>query len=819
MVAIAVLLLAHPLRAAQVSSYVLSQEAAFNRPAHYPIRPPVEPSEVDSLYRPAMTWGGRLILPEPAPEDTADWVWIEMTQAPSDAEDLIGETVRLEWGGSAFAQNYPNVVTTDVNLSDLARRFETSGNVIPNRLDGRRWVGPLQSLAGARPNNDLEVELLDVTRTTGTGGEPVLQIEREPVQRTGRRYALVQILEPETQEPNIRPAVCPEKQRLCESELYRVRHYNPQTNQFDGPMGLVRIPQQPLDANNRFLSTPNRIQDSPVGSAGWYIYGGFDEGGMFTVQAIKPRSLVQLNPSEVILGKRRGRYYISQENWQETPQRKGTLQTVLVDPLHRTEEEAIASWQEGDQALLIHLFGGIGGSNGESMAGWTVTGHFSYGVAQVVREPITHELQFDIAYQQVYANNPNAIVSGSLDWSAYTGDLQRGWLGTRPISDVVIKLDDLSRPFQFGEYSVPVSFLRELRLQTQIMAARYRTGDGRGLAAVTPATSCVQDSSQALFIALTRLQQEILKRPEVIDWLKTHPRDPETLRFQRVVDLGIALNHFLVPRGVIRPDWEQNAEFLAGISGSGDLGNQPTLKNAVLSWRSIFPRQAHDEISRILLNAGAQLWFLRTNQVGGWDPTIEPVAPTVALGQLPMLSRLLNRVLAAVLAPARWHEWAVLLAVLGGYTAIALPIGLKSGFLTPIHAGLPPAQSALLVARTFFLPALLEEFVRILILPHPMEGLSLLAWWFWAIFSIFIYVIYHPINARTFYRPGYPLFFSKPFLLLCTLLGIACTLLYAVTGSLLMLVLLHWIVVVIWLLFLGGYRQLYPEKPVASAMR
>ncbi|MBD1911823.1 MULTISPECIES: CPBP family intramembrane metalloprotease domain-containing protein [unclassified Leptolyngbya] len=809
-VAIAILLFAHPINATERSSYALSQEAGFNRPDHYPLRPPT--GAKTEFYRPIKPWVGRLILPELRARGATDWVWFEVHQAPPDSQDLIGKTVKLEWGDSSFAQNYPPIVTTNVRLSDRARQFEGMGNLIPTRLDGWRRVGPLESLAGARPNNDLEASLGTVKLTTNTAGEPVLRTEREPVQVTGRMYGLVSIVAPETEQPNVRPATCPVKQRLCESELYRVRHYNPQTQQFDGPEDVIRIPQQPPDAGGRFFSTPHQLASSSAGRAGWYIYGAFDAGGMFTVQAIKPRSLVQLAPGEVLLGKRRGRTYISQHNWGDMAERKGSLHTVLLDPVHREAEKAIADWKEGDQALLIHLFGGIGGENGDPVMGWTVTGHYSYGIAQVVREPLTQELQFDMTYQQIYANNTNGIVSGSLDWTAYMGDLQRGWMGSRPVSDIVIKLDALARPFKFGDQEVPVSILRELMLQTQVIAARYRTGDGTGLAAVTPATSCVQDSSQALYIALSRLQQEILKRPDVLNWIKNHPQDPETRRFQRVVELGKVLNDLLVPRGVVRPDWEKNAEFLAGISGSGDLGRQSTLRNALLSWRSILPRQAHDEVSRILLNAGAQLWFLRTDQVGGLDPSIEPVAPTMALGQLPVFSKLLNRLLGAVLAPFRFHEWAVFLLILGVYAAIAIPIGIHTGFLTPTYAGLTPPQTAILLVRIFFLPALVEEFGRILILPHPTEGMSYLAWWLWANLALFVYVIYHPLNARMFYHAGYPLFFSKPFLLLCTLLGIACTALYGFTGSLMGLVLFHWAVVAVWILLLGGYQQLQPKK-------
>lgn len=797
-----------------LSSYDLSQQASFNQPSHYPLATNDQRVERQSPYRPAAEWMGRLILPE-APVE-GDWVWVEVYHAPAEAQDLVGQRVRLEWGDGAFAEGYPPLVTTDVALSNLAFRFQNMGNVIPTRLDGRSQVGPLQSLAGSRPHDDLEVKLEQVSLATDPGGNPVLRIEREPIQITGRWYGLVDVLESEATRSALE--VCAGGDR-CPREFFRVRHYNPGTGSFDGVEEVIRIPQQPRDRNDRFLSTSHLLEESPEGEAGWYVYGAYDADGMFTVQALEPRSLHRLQPQQVILGKRLGHNYITQRNWRDTPERKGTLQSVLLDPVDDTAEEAIADWQEGDLALLIHLFGGIGGEKGEGSPGWMVTGHYSYGVAEVIREPITEELKFAVTYQQVYANNPNAIVSGSLDWTAYMGDLQRGWLGSRPVSDVIVKLDALARPFKFGEQTVSVSILRELALQTQILAARYRTGDGRGIAAVTPATSCVQDSSQALYIALARLQQAILGDEELVDWVRSHPDNPEVLRFERVVDLGRNLNRFLVPRGTVRPDWQQNAEFLKGISGEGSLGNQPTLENALLSWRSIMPRQAHDEISRILLHSGAQLWFLRTNQVGGFDPSIAPVAPTKVLGQLPLVSLAANRLLNAILTPMNGQDWAIFLAILGVYTAIALPIGFKTHFLTITrHPPLPWWKTLLTVGRLFFLPALFEETVRVLLLPHPAEGVSLIFWAFWAIASLVLYVVYHPINARTFYRAGYPTFTRMPFLVLCTLLGIACTLLYTFTGSLLALVLFHWLVVVVWLFPLGGLGKLgYTEKSFSTA--
>ena len=50
--------------------------------------------------------------------------------------------------------------------------------------------------------------------------------------------------------------------------------------------------------------------------------------------------------------------------------------------------------------------------------------------------------------------------------------------------------------------------------------------------------------------------------------------------------------------------------------------------NALASWRTLLPRLANDVIARIFLQLGATLWVIRTNQVGGHDPDIEPIAPT-----------------------------------------------------------------------------------------------------------------------------------------------------------------------------------------------
>lgn len=799
------------------SSYALSLAAPFNRPNFFPLAQDLGPP----YYRPTGEWVGRLILPSPEQRRRDldnDWVWVELYQVPASAQDLQGQTVRLQWVARPAPQVYRQAVTTDVQFTAAADRSARLGNVVPTRLNGRRRVGPLQSLAGARPNDDVIVSLANPSvRRSGSGGEVTLETEREPTLVTGRFYALVQILEPVNLPDYPPPRDCPTAP-TCGSEIFRIRHYNPASRTFDGPEGYVRIPQQPRDSSDRFLSTPNQLAESPLGKAGWYIYGARDGQGMFTVEALRPRSLFRLEPDQVLVGKRAGLHYIRHGNWQHTPQRKGTAQSVLISSQTEGPEAAIARWQEGDKALVIHSFGGIGGPQGEPTPGATVTGHFSFGLAEVIRDPFTQELQFEITYQQVYAHNPNGIIAATHTWANYMGNLQRGWLGSRPVADIVVKLAAMNHPIVINDTSL--SLLRELLIQTQVMMARYRTGDGTGVAAVTPATSCVQDSSQALFIALARLQQQVERDPTLLQWLAAHPDDPATQEFQQLVSLGHALVDKLAPYGTVRPDWRQNAETLAGVNARGGFVSDSRLVMGLLSWQSMMPRRAQDEISRLLLEQGADLWFLRPNQVGGWDPTIEPLAPTLLFGRVPWLGTALDRLTQAWIRPLTPQTGTIAAVGLLFYGAIALPVGWRSGFLRRQPVPFTVRGWLLRAIGLFFLPALGEEILfRICLIPHITEGVPIVSWLAWAALSLGLFVAYHPLSACSTYKAGYPTFFDPIFLSLTTLLGIVCTAIYGLTGSLWPPVFIHWVVVVIWVLGLGGAQQLATGSQTGAMVR
>lgn len=235
--------------------------------------------------------------------------------------------------------------------------------------------------------------------------------------------------------------------------------------------------------------------------------------------------------------------------------------------------------------------------------------------------------------------------------------------------------------------------------------------------------------------------------------------------------IGKWVGRKLVPLGIVRSDWNLNAEVLAGISGRRHLGqngigwsSHNSLLAALESWRAIIPRGAQDGLARIFLNHGARLWFMRTNQVGGWNADITPLAPTVFLGQLslpftdiPVISIMLGRLMAALPLPSL-VGWAIAGGILLVYGAIALPLGFASGFLC-FDFSLRLRLHSHQILWLFFLPALVEELIfRVWLLAHPTEAVTTMTWLVWAAISLVLFIIYHPLNALTFYRAGNPIF-------------------------------------------------------------
>jgi predicted Abi (CAAX) family protease len=800
------------------STYDLVQVKPFNQINYYPIQPlPSSPN-----FRPNGDWLGRLILPseQEYAKGGEDWAWFEVWHSPeitstAGKTKLLGQKIKLTWQPNDENRSYLKAVTRDVNFGEQAQKSIDAGNVLPTRLNGRKQVGPLQSLAGARPKDDVTVRLFTPqVELVMQQGKPVLQTNIEPFQVTGREVGLVTILKPDPVIKAPLPAVCPGA-KPCPTEYFQVQHFNRATKDFSGAIETIRIPQQPMIGGQRFNSNIRDLEHSPAGTAGWYVYGSRDRNGIFTVQALKPRSLFQLQPDQVINGTTAGLRYINEQNWKDEPQRKGTIQKVLVSPDSSSSGISGNDWKAGDVALIIHLFGGVGGDHKEPTPGGTVTGHFAYGLAIVEQEPIAQELQFQILYQQVYAHNLTGIVSGTHDWSSFMGDMQRGWLGLRPTSDVLVKFDAFTNTFTFGKTTV--SLFGELLKQAQVLSARYRIGDGTGVAAVTPFTSCVQDSNQALYIAMEQIKQQIHQNSDIIQWLEQHPNHPDMERLKRFGKIGTALEAMLTPYSVVRPDWQKNAEVLAGIAPesrfTSPTGQIKGLFLGILSWRSMMPRWAHDEVSQVFLRNGAHLWFLRTNSVGGNDPAIEPIPPTTLFGLIPGVGKAVQRLTDAfVIWPNGPMVWLGALA-LGLYALLAIPFGLKTRFLKRQNAITNPMQAVLTAIYLFFLPALVEEiFFRVMLLPHPLEGVPAGWWLFWALVNLVLFVLYHWVQGKFFRQHVQATLCDRRFLLLAGWLGFILISLYQLTGSLWLITSIHWLVVLVWIFALGGYARMLKRR-------
>lgn len=586
-----------------ISQYQYYKQALFNQIGYYPLQQRLNFHN----YQPIHTWMGRLILPSPEERQTLNGVWFEIHHADPNNQHRIGQIVLLRWSSDQSVQTYSKLLKVDVNFSEQARVSQRQGKVHPYRIDGWENVDPLESLAGARPEDDVMVALPEpVMMVDNSSDYGVLYIQREPVQISGRFYGVVTFI------------------KNLGDDLFQVQHFNPSTGRFDGDEEIVYVPTVIANRNGVYPFTNLGLEQSPVNAGGWYIYGARNGQGRFTVKAIAPRELLLLSPQLVIHGMQPGLDYLNRYYWENLKAEKGQIKTVLLCPNDDEDDQgAISRWQEGDRALMMHLYGGIGGNKAEFASMGIYFGHFAFGIAQVKRDPLTDELRFIMEYRQIYTNNTDGIISGANAWEHYGGDRQWGWLGVRPLCETLIKFSPLNEDYDFDgiQFSPLTSVIREL----DIMAARYRVGDGTGNTFVSSVNSCCQDSSQALYNSLRRILAEFELNPLILKWLREHPHHEQTKRFKRLANLLNTLEHYLTPMGKVRPDWRFNAPRLGDFTVETP---KDTLIKALSSWRTLLPRWVHDQLAMIFLQLGASLWILRTNQVGGFDPDIEPVAPT-----------------------------------------------------------------------------------------------------------------------------------------------------------------------------------------------
>ncbi|UBF30025.1 CAAX protease (plasmid) [Kovacikia minuta CCNUW1] len=618
--------------AVKTSNYAHYKQADFNDPAYYPLNQTVDLS----CYRAIAPWMGRLILPNRDDRSAIRGVLFEVHHAAAGYEHLVGQIVKLRWVDNPAVKNLVMAARRDLHFSADAEYSSRYGGLIhPERLNRWQQVGPLESLAGSRPMDDMVVMLNEPVEIRDEGGgmraettnfhppSPIphpsislphpsisLFIRSQPVQITGRFCALVRFVQP-----------------IAGTDQFRVVHFNRATRQFDGAEEIVRLPAVMIaEAYGSAPSTTHELEKSPFNETGWYIYGAKDAQGFFVVQSLGPRALFRLQPDEVVFGRKASYQYIRKRSWANIKAQKGRISSVLCvgrnDSSMAAIQTAIDAWQEGDRALVLHVYGGIGGKQAEPAAATPIFfGHFAIGVAKVVHEPLCDELRFDLRYHQVYTHNTDGLVAGTLHWSRYMGDRQFGWLGDRPVCDILIKHDSFTGYYDFsiGRQS-PLDYMLA---QLEVMTARYRIGDGTGGTYVGAASNCAQDSNQALFASLRQIERQVYANAEALQrWAEQNPAQAE--RFAELIQLGRELKSKLQPLSGANSSWERNEYNLGSTLEDDPIRN---LITGLGSWRTMLPRLASDTVVKVFLDHGASVWVLRTNQIGGYDPNIEPIAP------------------------------------------------------------------------------------------------------------------------------------------------------------------------------------------------
>jgi predicted Abi (CAAX) family protease len=176
------------------------------------------------------------------------------------------------------------------------------------------------------------------------------------------------------------------------------------------------------------------------------------------------------------------------------------------------------------------------------------------------------------------------------------------------------------------------------------------------------------------------------------------------------------------------------------------------------------------------------------------------------------INQIRHRLLSAILTIPSFQAWLISGALVLVYALVSLPVGFYFNFL---HFGIVPISWVAMVgiiAICFITPAVMEEmFFRVLLLPQP-GNVSLITQLLCGGISLAAFIVYHPLQGLTIYPAAMETFSNPVFLLLAGLLGIICTISYFYSGSLWSAVVIHWIVVVVWLLLLGGYEKLNPEQ-------
>lgn len=552
-------------------------------------------------------WTGRMIMPKSGERRPDGGVWFEVYDAPGG--QTFSQPIWLTWNpANKQMKEIYDRTTKDINISaeDLASS-RTSGDMRPERLNGLKQVSFLESLAGARTEAHAEMirgqmtadsmeVLIPKAKLNGT----TLLTDSEPIQVTGKSVMLLKFVQ---KSGDLTYEAKPWSGSGFSTESIQVKYQKPAND----PM---KVAWQP---------TIEGIEKSGSNLDGWYAFGD-QIGGSFEVRALEPRAATMLNRAGVYED---GKRYIEKDNFANTRSQKGRISTAVIQKDRKYEPP------RGTRGLLVHVFGGIDGTDGDKPISPLpnirfYTGHFAFGVAEIVTDAFTGQPRLDLEYRQVYANNSQAITSGAVKWHNYSGSLRRGWMYSRPISDAVVWHPALSRTYTIeGEQFNP---LDGILTDLAVMAARFRSGDGAGSAKVTAVTSCSQDSNQAAFISLSRFLDWTQNSTSVKSLIEARRTNPEGQMLYELKEIAEQYKKRIISFAGLRTNWKEARDAPLAVSRPPSTNMFGSIIAAIASHKFLTPDGANKEVLKLLYEYGATEWFVRTNQVGGQKPNITPTA-------------------------------------------------------------------------------------------------------------------------------------------------------------------------------------------------
>ncbi|KAJ3070064.1 hypothetical protein HK102_006768 [Quaeritorhiza haematococci] len=171
------------------------------------------------------------------------------------------------------------------------------------------------------------------------------------------------------------------------------------------------------------------------------------------------------------------------------------------------------------------------------------------------------------------------------------------------------------------------------------MVARYRSGDGTGIANVNPYESCSQDSNFAVYAAIKEIESFIQQNSErkrkhlffheeVVPFVNPGVDEGMFERFEGLVE---RYEHKIIREARYRVDWRRNLKtlmFNTPIDPEDrydvNIWGVRSFTRALLSRGILVPRWNFDAISKMMLKRGATARLVRTNFLGANDPELVP---------------------------------------------------------------------------------------------------------------------------------------------------------------------------------------------------